>query len=324
MSTHIIYHQAKPGIDCPDGIMAAAVAYGYHQGIGESVTVAGACYRKEYPPIPDIEIPAGTKKLVIVDFSYPEGWLLFWELQENLIVTVFEHHADKFGWLQDFSGAVLNDKECGASLVWQYYYGQQNHVIPEILEHVRRRDIGLDGYYEGRSPRSEAINLGLGLYRKRIKSLGTIEQLALLNSVIVDVSQSEIPFFLSSGLPEIEERDRLIADRLPKSTLAELDGIACGFYDFTGDSAIAPHYSILGHRIAKYHGVNLAWMVDGLSNHLRSTTPNIPIESLLRRVLWSPLRHLLLKVFKPKTTNCTAIAAAHGGGGHPRASGWKE
>jgi uncharacterized protein len=294
MSTHIIYHQVKPGVDCPDGIMAAAVAYGYHRGIGEAVTVAGACYRKDYPPIPDIEIPAGTRKLVIVDFSYPADWILFWELQENLIVTIFEHHADKFGWLQDFSGAILDEKECGATLAWKYYYPDRE--MPAILAHVRRRDIGEDGYYSGEVPESEAINLGLRILRSKLSNEPIEEALRRLSIVIMRNDFDELLDFRDAGGPQIEERDRLIASRLPKSSLYEIDGISCAYYDFTNDPEIAPHYSMLGHRIAKHQGVNLAWMVDGTSNHLRSLTPDV---------------------------NCSTIAKSRGGGGHPCASGWK-
>lgn len=300
MKIHILYHQVKLGIDCPDGVVAAAIAHHYHKDFGP-VTIEGACYRKDYPVLPDIEIPPATTKVVIVDFSYPASWLNHWQAQ-GLEIEVLEHHADKFPWLEGFSGAVLDDRECGATIAWRHYY--PDRPLPKNLEHVRRRDIGLDGYYSGGSVDSEAFNLGFGEYRSGLKDLPIEEKLTNIAYVVFDAYwQFWSKAFKNEGRPQIVERDRLIADRLPLSTLTELEGIPCAFYDFTDDQAIARHYSLLGHKIAEYHGVELAWMVDGKSNHLRSTTPSV--------------------ADKLNTTNCTAIAQKFGGGGHPCASGWQ-
>jgi oligoribonuclease NrnB/cAMP/cGMP phosphodiesterase (DHH superfamily) len=271
--------------------MAAAVSYGYFHSIGESIEVSGASYRKEYPELPDISFSLETIRVVIVDFSYPPSWLNHW-IQQGLRVKVIEHHKDKFPWLENFSGAILDAKECGSSLAWKHFFPDRQ--LPEILMHVRNRDIGLNGYYSGDIPESEAVNAGLGQFRSQIKALPMNERLLKL----FEVCEQENPLtaFAESGKPGIEQRDRLIASRILKASLNEIDGIACAYYDFTNDPEIAPHYSMLGHRLAKAHGVTIAWLVDGKANHLRSLSPE---------------------------TDCAIIAKARGGGGHPCAAGWQ-
>ena len=299
MQVHLIYHCVKPGIDCPDGITAAAGAFEGLLNLRHTVTVAPGYYQKEYAPLPDIEIPKGTERITIVDFAYPKEWIQHW-LDAGLDVEILEHHADKFPWLEGFSGAVLDEKECGSTLAWKRYFN--GDPLPELLKHVRNRDIGSNGYYEGLIPESEAINLGYGSFRASIKYMPIEEQLQAIYRAIVEPKQHHS--FAIVGAAKIEERDRLINECLPKTTLSTIpvpggganDGIPCAFYDFTNDRPIAQHYSILGHRMCAHHGVAIAHMVDGKANHLRS-----------------------LKSFP----ECSRIAKAHGGGGHPCASGWQ-
>ena len=291
MQVHLIYHCVKPGIDCPDGITAAAIAYAGLLKSGHTITIAPGYYQKTYAKLPDIEIPKGTERITIVDFSYPKEWIQHW-LDSGIDVEILEHHADKFQWLENFISAILDAKECGSTLAWKRYF---NGVpLPELLKHVRNRDIGAGGYYEGAIPESEAVNLGYGSFRASIKYMPIEGQLQAIYRAIIEPKQHHS--FAIVGAAKLEERNRLISECLPKTTLAEIDGIPCAFYDFTFDRAIAQHYSILGHRMCAHHGVAIAHMVDGRSNHLRS-----------------------LKSFP----ECSRIAKARDGGGHPCASGWQ-
>ena len=290
MQVHLIYHCVKSGIDCPDGITAAAIAFEGLLNFRHTVTVAPGYYQKTYAKLPDIEIPKGTDRITIVDFSYPKAWIQHW-LDSGIDVEILEHHADKFPWLDGFSGAILDEKECGSTLAWKRY--NNGDPLPDLLKHVRNRDIGSNGYYEGTIPESEAINLGYGSFRASIKYKPIEGQLQAIYSAITTPKQHHR--FAIVGAAKLEERDRLIAECLPKTTLSEIDGIPCAFYDFTEDRAIAQHYSILGHRMCAHHGVAIAHMIDDNKHSLRS-----------------------LKSFP----ECSRIAKAHGGGGHPCASGW--
>jgi hypothetical protein len=308
LHVHIIYHAVKitpcndgsTVIDCPDGVTAAAIAYGYFMDNPRNlISVGCAAYRRDYPELPDFELPDGTQKLVIVDFSFPASWLHFWEAN-GIDLTIIEHHADKFPWLAAFSNAILDEKECGATLAWKHFF--PDRPMPELLAHVRRRDIGVDGYYQGKIPTSEAINLGYGNLRALIKTerMGDGDSRYLdLFWAIADTARQQrlMEDFLTVGRPILLQRDRLIAERLPSVKLVELRGFPCAFYDFTNDPKISPHYSVFGHCMAEHLGVKLAWMIDGKSNHLRSTTEEM---------------------------DCAKLAAViGGGGGHPCAAGWQ-
>jgi hypothetical protein len=304
MSTiQIIYHAAKKidnaigaptYVDCPDGIMAASVVYGFYYQMGQVINTRPATYRKDYPALPDFEFPQADI-LVIVDFSYPLAWLEHWKALGSRII-VLEHHKDKFPWLENFAGAVLDENECGATLAWKYFF--PDLPVPEILQHVRCRDIGADGYYQGQIPSSEAINLGLGQLRSELRKTGMPDGSRMGNLFhMICHPGPHIEAFHRQGRILIDARDALIADRLDKVRLVFLQGIPCAYYDFTNDKEIAPHCSVFGHKMAEYLDVELACMVDGNTNHLRSTTPKV---------------------------NCSAIAKSQNptGGGHPCAAGW--
>jgi hypothetical protein len=289
----IIYHEVKKGVPCPDGMMAAAVAHAYYRSKSISTIFLGASYRKEYPKLPDFEVEGD---VTIVDFSYPLNWLKHWE-GEGRSVLVIEHHADKFPWLSGFTGAILDEKECGATLAFRHFF--PDRAMPEILKEVRRRDIGADGYYRGEIPTSEAINLGLGKYRQAlVKEFGFVGAIDALSNLILDEKHLSEDLRIA-GEPEIKERDRLIALRIPLAEMRKLDGQSVIFYDFTNDCAIAKHYSMLGSRLCRaYLQARFCWMVDGDNNHLRAIDPDI---------------------------HCGEIAKQQNpnGGGHPGAAGWR-
>lgn len=137
---YIIYHQVKQGVDCPDGIMAAAIA----QKGDPDFLMIGDWYNSGRKDSELFKFGSPTK-VVVVDFSYPADRLLDWQ-QRGVNVTLIDHHAPKFPELSGFSGAILDADECGATLAWKHFFPDQ--PMPLILEHVRRRDIGADGYYK--------------------------------------------------------------------------------------------------------------------------------------------------------------------------------
>jgi hypothetical protein len=168
---YIIYHEGKKGTPCPDGIMAAAIA---KMAIPDAVLV-GDSYRHESeygdrPFVDGLPIIEQGDRLVIVDFSYPAAWLRYWE-SLGCQVTVIDHHAPKFPQLEGFSGAILDADECGATLTWKHFF--PNRAQPEILRHVRRRDIGADGYYKApeNCRNSKAITAAMSKHRSQLRSI---------------------------------------------------------------------------------------------------------------------------------------------------------
>ena len=108
-SNLVIYHQVKPGIDCPDGIAAAWVLYQLFQ---DQADYQGWCH--EFNELPDV---SNYSKIFIVDFSFPQKVLEDWAAQDKSI-TVIDHHKTA---LQDLSGLSKRIRkrfdldECGAN-----------------------------------------------------------------------------------------------------------------------------------------------------------------------------------------------------------------
>lgn len=132
MTTYIIYHQVKPGIDCPDGIAAAVVAKRKYP----DATLMGWTYQSE--ELPDLK--AGDKA-IIVDFSFSASVMQNWA-DAGVDLTVIDHHATALNNLSGLSDRILakfDMSECGATLTWKTLFPDQ--PLPAVLEYVRDRDL---------------------------------------------------------------------------------------------------------------------------------------------------------------------------------------
>lgn len=147
-NSYIIYHQVKPGIDCPDGIAAAWVAtrsprYRQAQPIGASY---GQPIALNPQPGDDI---------LCVDFTPPHQTLTDWRNAGTHTIKVIDHH--KTAWEQWQSGGLHNiadaifdvdNFECGATLTWKVLFwdngNSDKYPVPAFLEYVRKRDLWLD------------------------------------------------------------------------------------------------------------------------------------------------------------------------------------
>lgn len=128
MNTLIIYHQVKPGIDCPDGIAAAWVVKQKYP----SADLLGHSYGEDTPDI------SKWNKLIIVDYSFKREILERWQ-QESKEITVIDHHKTALNDLANFSGAVFDMDESGATLAWKTFFPDKD--IPAWLQYVKDRDL---------------------------------------------------------------------------------------------------------------------------------------------------------------------------------------
>lgn len=151
MTTKIIYHQIKEGVDCPDGLAAAWVAHKYY---GESEIIG--CW---YQCIPE-DLPKFEKGdlAVIVDFSFSAEILQAWSDAgvEILLIdhhkTAMEHLGDVSNFAEHFKGEINFDmNECSATLAWKHFF--PGKAIPLFLEHVKDRDL-----WNKALPNSDAIH----------------------------------------------------------------------------------------------------------------------------------------------------------------------
>jgi uncharacterized protein len=231
--------------------------------------------------------------LIVVDFSYPANWLEQWE-SSGALVTVIDHHEPKFGMLSGFSGAILDAQECGATLAWRNFF--PDRPMPELLKHIRSRDMGRDGYYADPCPipESHAINEAFGKIRhdkSRMFGRDLVGKCRELWSVVTELS---IDILRSQGEELIEERDRIIDKALPRALESDLCGHKCMRIQlFPGEDRF---YSMIGNRVCRlYRDHDFVWIVlsDG-SNSLRSIGD----------------------------FDVSAIARMMGGDGHKNAAGW--
>jgi hypothetical protein len=128
--TKIIYHQTKPGTDCPDGIASAWVC---HKAFLDA-DIEGCVHQGELPDV------SGYDRLVIVDFSFSAQILEEWAKTKKVIVI--DHHKTAMNDLSQLSDHVLQKfdmGECGATLAWKYFF--PNEPIPSFLSYVKDRDL---------------------------------------------------------------------------------------------------------------------------------------------------------------------------------------
>jgi oligoribonuclease NrnB/cAMP/cGMP phosphodiesterase (DHH superfamily) len=127
MKTAIVYHQIKKDVDCPDGIAAAWVA---KQKYPDAVLI-GANYGQEPPDITFFD------RVLVVDFSFPIDILNQWD--ETTELTVIDHHKTAMKDLENFSNAIFDMDESGATLAWRVLF--PNDPVPTWLDYVRDRDL---------------------------------------------------------------------------------------------------------------------------------------------------------------------------------------
>lgn len=280
----IIYHQVKKGLDCPDGIHAAAImAMKY-----PNATLIGDCYRdeKEYGDRP-FELPEFNSgdEVIIVDFSYPYAWLKYWE-EAGVKITVIDHHAQKFGMLQGFTGAILDENECGTTLAWREVF--PNKPIPEILRHVRNRDIGTEGYYEGTNPDSEMIAEGLSQLRHKAGR----NKILFLQTILLN--QNAVKQCREAGREAVEKKYEVTKIAAQRHIWRIIAGYKVPFVQLK--SSEDRYASAIGNALCRNYAPELfSWvrMSDG-SSSLRSAGFDVSV-----------------------------IAAQYGGGGHTKAAGFQ-
>lgn len=161
MKTAILYHQVKPGVDCPDGIAAAFIAY-RSVPFALSTDLIGCVYGEQPPNIEKYD------QVIIVDFSFERSILERWS--ETKSVVLLDHHKTALEMLGDvstFSGRLYSQidmTECGATLTWKHF--NPTKEVPAMLEYVRDRDL-----WNFELPQSEEVNEAIAQLRYRIKDL---------------------------------------------------------------------------------------------------------------------------------------------------------
>ena len=134
----IIYHQVKPGLDCPDGICAAWVA---HQAYPQA-RILGCSFEPQHrrTQLASLDFDV-LNKLTLVDFSFPSQ-IIERLLNKGIELEIIDHHVTAWNELSSLRPNLLFDydlNECGATLAWKHFFESQ--PLPVFLEYVRDRDL---------------------------------------------------------------------------------------------------------------------------------------------------------------------------------------
>jgi hypothetical protein len=261
----IVYHAYKND----DGINAAVLVANYLYESNKHIYnfdidllpeehKSNEYYKSEVNPL--IEKFKDYDEIYVVDFSYPKKWLD--ELEKS--VMVLDHHMIQLTDfdLFNFSYAIFPKDEysdCATTLVYEEFYREyHNYPLPELLDHIRNRDIGLNGYYEGSIPESEAINLGLSSVRKEYKTKYTNQKDFVIKYANFLLNDDSCMICRLIGKKEVEHRDKLIEEFLntyrdiPVVFYKDLAIPYCTINEKNPFTELNKHYSVVTYRFLKY------------------------------------------------------------------------
>lgn len=197
----IIYHQIKPGVDCPDGLAASWTVSLAHPGS----KILGWCYQTEPPAIEELG-----EKVIIVDFSFPraviEGWV-----DAGIEVEIIDHHPTALDHLSGLSDRILfkyDDKECGATLAWKHFFPDK--PMPVFLEYVRDRDL-----WDKLLPYTEEVHEAVAALRRTF---------ALYDRLAMMTKEELLWFLLPIGDPLVAPKRAKVAEIAARHEWKELAG----------------------------------------------------------------------------------------------------
>lgn len=134
MFNYIIYHSG-----CLDGFSGFFIFAKTNKWIKGSTVHEDVPYANQVPPNID------GKNVIIIDVAYKP--FIIKEIAERASKLLYiDHHKTNIEEiknlnLKDPHEIVYDVNECGASLVWKYFYGKKKE--PEFLKYIRDNDLGL-------------------------------------------------------------------------------------------------------------------------------------------------------------------------------------
>jgi hypothetical protein len=181
MKTKVLYHQVKPGTDCPDGIASAWI-------VSRAIAcqeIQGCVYQSDPPSV------EGCDRIIVVDFSFPASILEQWA--QNAEVIIIDHHKTALNDLAGLSERVLQKfdlSECGATLTWKHF--SPNDPIPAFLKYVKDRDL-----WNFDLPYSEEIHEAVSNLKYQSGSFDRIERTFAIFNMLEPLSETELQMVLA-------------------------------------------------------------------------------------------------------------------------------
>lgn len=288
----VLYH----GPHCADGFAAAVVAWEFFDA-GRLANFVPVNYGEPVPIIPE-----GTESIYVLDFSFPREVLLDWCRQRD--VVVLDHHKSAE---QDLGKLRGTDRLCtrfereksGAVMAWEYFRELPDSAIfgevPALLQYVQDRDL-----WKWALPYSREVSAGLRLVPRSFTDWAALlwtDERPLLRLLTND------------GRVVLQNEAQLV-----ESIVAQAGMVPIG--DLMVPVVNTPVLqSECCHRLLELNP-NFLMVAAYFDSETTETGLGFDEPSRVRLRRWS-LRS------RPGF-DCSLIAKAYNGGGHPQAAGFEE
>lgn len=282
--TVLVYHG-----QCNDGLTALGVAVYYYQRHLPAVpvtTIAG-----QYDNLPNIDDFKG-KNVIFLDFSYSAKIIKQICDVANMVILI-DHHISAFLELSEFTHErfiyVYDVERCGASLAWQCFFDKT--TIPVFITYIEDRDLWTNYY-----PESEYQSLAIKT--KNLDEHGFVAMVAViigewLNGYITQTTDA----LVEAGKHYKNYHDALVTQ------------IARNAFEITLDDGTPAMKCFAPMAFASDVGSYLAERYTGVA---------LVAEQHQRSIKYS------IRVAKDCDFDASIYAKSKGGGGHKKASGYRE
>lgn len=241
MRTVIVYHEVKAGIPCADGIAAAWVA------------------KQKYPETELMGMPYGQDcygdrffygqdepkydRVIFVDFSLPLDQLE--ELRSFMEVNVIDHHKTAMNDLQNFSGAIFDMEESGATLTWKTFF--PDRTMPAWLNYVKDRDL-----WNFNLPQSEEIHEAVAFMGRSMHQIDwycslsqekLVELLAPIGGELLQPKRKRVAEIASTAIPCIVEGHEAMIVEVDDSESRLTSDVCSAVYKSNPEKAFVMAYS---------------------------------------------------------------------------------
>ncbi|MEI6296949.1 MAG: DHHA1 domain-containing protein [bacterium] len=223
----VIYHS-----DCPDGFSAAYVAW---KKFGDTATYV--------PVFPGEKLVQGLsgKKVYTIDFCYPLD--IMRELVKIAEVVVIDHHISNADSVKLASESLFDITHSGSVLAWKYFFPEQE--VPVLLRYVEENDL-----WTYNLPSSKEVTQSLNLRSFDFQ---------VWDNLVSDFEDEEKRnIYIREGEILIKKMDKVVADLVKDSYLAEFEGYQC----LVVNSSV--YISQVGHVLSRKNPpVGVIWSVRG-------------------------------------------------------------
>lgn len=248
------------------------------------------------------------RKVVFADFCYGSRTIMQEIASKAKNLLILDHHEDKEEVIKYLDANFPNtigryspkEDDCGATVVWKYFFPDTS--MPWFLQHVHERDCGINGYYYGRIPKSEAFNnwLTTANYKKSdFECMATYDHLLELDAPTEEMID----------LSNLKERNDLCAAAV-KQWMVNPQHIDLGGYT-------VPLIQIFDSNCDRFYSYCAVAFNQGMEQRNK---PN-NYEFICIKTT-TELKTFHLRRFEHSTIKVNTVAKLYGGGGHAGAAGF--